>query len=265
MLKLHAQASAAAKSFIMKRMSETTITKPQGFETMALHAGQNVDSNTKARALPIYQTTSYVFDDTAHAARLFGLQEFGNIYTRIMNPTTDVLEQRLAALEGGTTALAAASGQAAETLAVLNLAGVGDEIISSTSLYGGTYNLFHYTLPKLGITVRFVDPSDPSDFEKAINGKTKLIYGESVGNPRLDVFPFDEVTKIAKANGLPIVIDNTFPTPYLMKPFDLGANVVVHSTTKFIGGHGTAIGGALIDGGNFDWGSGRFPGFTEPD
>ncbi len=246
-------------------MSEATTTRPHQFETLALHAGQNVDPGSKSRAVPIYQTTSYVFDDTAHAARLFALQEFGNIYTRIMNPTTDVLEQRLAALEGGTTAIATASGQAAETLAILNLAGSGDEIISATSLYGGTYNLFHYTLPKLGITVRFVDPSDPAGFAKAINAKTKLIFGESVGNPKLDVFPFDEVGKIAKDHGVPVVIDNTLPSPYLMKPLELGANIVVHSTTKFIGGHGTTIGGALIDGGNFDWGSGRFPGFTEPD
>jgi len=237
----------------------------KSFETLALHAGQSVDPTTKSRAVPIYQTTSYVFDDTAHAARLFGLQEFGNIYTRIMNPTTDVFENRIAQLEGGTTAVATASGQAAETLAITNIAGVGDEIISSTSLYGGTYNLFHYTLPKYGITVRFVDPSDPSSFEKAINDKTKLIFGESVGNPKLDTFPFAEVSAIAKAHGLPIVIDNTLPTPYLLKPFEHGANVIVHSATKFIGGHGTTIGGVVIDGGNFDWGSGRFPGFTEPD
>ncbi|HVT14194.1 MAG TPA: O-acetylhomoserine aminocarboxypropyltransferase/cysteine synthase [Fimbriimonadaceae bacterium] len=245
-------------------MSEATATK-QAFETLALHGGQNVDPATKSRAVPIYQTTSYVFDDSAHAARLFGLQEFGNIYTRIMNPTTDVLEQRLAALEGGTTAVATSSGQAAETLAITNIAQAGDEIVSSTSLYGGTYNLFHYTLPKYGITVRFVDPSDPGAFEKAITDKTKLIYGESVGNPKLDVFPFDEVSRIAKARGLPLIIDNTLPSPYLIKPLDLGANVVVHSTTKFIGGHGTAIGGVVIDGGNFDWGNGRFPGLTEPD
>lgn len=246
-------------------MSDTTTSKPRSFETLALHAGQNVDSASKSRAVPIYQTTSYVFDDTAHAARLFALQEFGNIYTRIMNPTTDVLEQRIAALEGGTAGLATSSGQAAETLAITTIAQGGDEIVSSTSLYGGTYNLFHYTLPKFGIKVRFVDPSDPSAFAKAINDKTKLIYGESVGNPRLDVFPFEEVSRIAKDHGLPIMIDNTFPTPYLLKPLDLGANIVVHSTTKFMGGHGTAIGGVVIDGGNFDWGSGRFPGFTEPD
>ncbi len=237
----------------------------QSFETLTLHAGQSVDPTTKSRAVPIYQTTSYVFDDTSHAARLFGLQEFGNIYTRIMNPTTDVFENRISQLEGGTHAVATASGQAAETLAITNIASAGDEIVASSSLYGGTYNLFHYTLPKYGITVRFADASDPSSFAKAINDKTKLIYGESVGNPRLDTFPFEEVSAIARANGLPLVIDNTLPTPYLLKPFEHGANVVVHSATKFIGGHGTAIGGVVIDGGNFDWGSGRFPGFTEPD
>jgi O-acetylhomoserine (thiol)-lyase len=238
---------------------------PKSFETLALHAGQTVDPTTKSRAVPIYQTTSYVFDDTAHAARLFGLQEFGNIYTRIMNPTTDVFETRIAQLEGGTTAVATASGQAAETLAITNLASAGDEIISSTSLYGGTYNLFHYTLPKYGIKVRFVDPSRPADFAAAINDKTKLIFGESVGNPKLDTFPFEEVSAIAKAHSVPLVIDNTLATPYLLKPFEHGANVIVHSATKFIGGHGTSIGGVVIDGGNFDWGSGRFPGFTEPD
>ena len=211
------------------------------FETLALHAGQTVDPTTKSRAVPIYQTTSYVFDDTSHAARLFGLQEFGNIYTRLMNPTTDVFEKRIAQLEGGTAAVATASGQAAEVLAITNIASAGDEIIASSSLYGGSYNLFHYTLPKYGITVRFVDPSDPSKFERAINEKTKLIYGESVGNPRLDTFPFEAVSEIAKRHGLPLVIDNTLPTPYLLKPFEHGANVVVHSATKFIGGHGTSI------------------------
>ena len=246
-------------------LNMSTEATKKSFETLALHAGQTVDPTTKSRAVPIYQTTSYVFDDTAHAARLFGLQEFGNIYTRIMNPTTDVFENRIAQLEGGTTAVATASGQAAETLAITTIAGVGDEIIASNSLYGGTYNLLHYTLPKFGITVRFVDPADPSQFAKAINEKTKLIFGESVGNPKLDTFPFDEVSAIAKVHGLPVVIDNTLPTPYLLKPFEHGANVIVHSATKFIGGHGTTIGGVVIDGGNFDWGSGRFPGFTEPD
>ena len=235
------------------------------FETLALHAGQTVDPTTKARAVPIYQTTSYVFDDTAHAARLFALQEFGNVYTRLMNPTTAVFEQRVAELEGGSHGLATASGQAAETLAITTIAEAGDEIVSATSLYGGTYNLFHYTLPKFGIKVRFVDPAKPEQFREAINDRTKLIFAESVGNPKLDTFPFHEVSAIAKEFKLPIVIDNTLPSPYLLKPLELGANIVVHSATKFIGGHGTSIGGIIIDGGNFDWGSGRFANFTEAD
>lgn len=239
---------------------------PRSFETLALHAGQSVDPTTKSRAVPIYQTTSYVFDDTAHAARLFGLQEFGNIYTRIMNPTTDVFEQRVASLEGGSHAVATASGQAAETLAITTIAEAGDEIIASSSLYGGTYNLFHYTLAKFGITVKFVNPSDPESFRRAITDRTKLIFGESVGNPKLDTFPFAEVSAIAKEAGVPIIIDNTLPSPYLLRPLDLGANIVVHSATKFIGGHGTSIGGVIVDGGNFDWGaSGRFKNFTEAD
>lgn len=246
-------------------MSEAPSRQPR-FETQALHAGQNVDPTTKSRAVPIYQTTSYVFDDTDHAARLFALKEFGNIYTRIMNPTTAVFEGRIAALEGGTHAVATASGQAAEVLAITNIAEAGDEIISSSSLYGGTYNLFHYTLPKYGIKVHFVDPGDPDNFRRAINEKTKLIYGETIGNPKLDTFPFEAVAKIGAEYHLPIVIDNTSATPFLVRPFDLGANVVVHSATKFIGGHGTAIGGVLIDGGNFDWGkSDRFKNFTSPD
>ena len=235
------------------------------FETLALHGGQTVDPTTKARAVPIYQTTSYVFDDTSHAARLFALQEFGNVYTRLMNPTTDVMEQRVAALEGGTHAVATGSGQAAETLAILNLAGQGDEVVTSNSLYGGTYNLFHYTLPKLGITVKFVDPSDPENFRRAVTDRTKAFFGESVGNPKLDTFPFDEVSAIGKSEGIPLIIDNTLPSPYLLNPIRHGANVVVHSLTKFLGGHGTSIGGIIVDGGNFDWGSGRFAGFTEPD
>lgn len=245
-------------------MSSSTDTKPS-FETLALHAGQNVDPTTKSRAVPIYQTTSYVFDDTSHAARLFGLQEFGNIYTRIMNPTTDVLEQRVAALEGGTAGLATASGQAAITLALTTIAESGDEIISSNSLYGGTYNLFHYTFPKWGIKVKFVDLADAAALEAAITDKTKAIYGETVGNPKLDTFPFEEVSAIAKKYGIPIVVDNTTPTPYLIQPLKHGANIVVHSATKFLGGHGTSIGGVIVDGGNFDWGSGRFANFTEPD
>ncbi len=234
-------------------------------ETIAVHGGQVPDPVTKSRAYPIYQTTSYVFDDTEHAARLFGLQEFGNIYTRIMNPTTDVLEKRLASLEGGVAALATASGQAAETLAILNAAEAGDEIISSASLYGGTYNLFHYTLPKLGITVKFVDPSKPEEFKKAITAKTRLIFAETLGNPRLDVLDFEAVSKIAHAEGLPLFIDNTLATPYLLRPFDHGADIVVHSTTKFIGGHGTSIGGIIIDSGKFAWNQGRHKMFTEAD
>jgi O-acetylhomoserine (thiol)-lyase len=234
-------------------------------ETIALHGGQKPDPATNARAVPIYQTTSYVFHDTAHAARLFGLQEFGNIYTRIMNPTTDVLEQRIAQLEGGTGALAVASGQAAETLALLNIANAGDEILSSASLYGGTYNLFHYTFPKMGIGVKFVDPSDPENFRKAITKKTKAIFAESIGNPKLDTLDNRAVADIAHGAGIPLVIDNTMPSPYLLRPFDHGADVIIHSTTKFIGGHGTSIGGVIVDSGKFNWGNGNFPQFTEPD
>jgi O-acetylhomoserine (thiol)-lyase len=234
-------------------------------ETIALHGGQKPDPSTNARAVPIYQTTSYVFHDTAHAARLFGLQEFGNIYTRIMNPTNDVLEQRIAQLEGGTGALAVSSGQAAETLALLNIANAGDEILSSASLYGGTYNLFHYTFPKMGIDVKFVDSSDPQNFRKAITKKTKAIFSESIGNPRLDTLDMRAVADIAHGAGIPLVIDNTMPSPILLRPFDHGADVVIHSTTKFIGGHGTSIGGIIVDSGKFDWGNGNFPQFTEPD
>jgi len=234
-------------------------------ETIALHGGQKPDPTTNARAVPIYQTTSYVFNDTAHAARLFGLQEFGNIYTRIMNPTTDVLEQRVAQLEGGSGAVAVASGQAAETLALLNIARAGDEIISSASLYGGTYNLFHYTFPKLGIDVKFVDPNEPANFRKALTKKTKAIFAETVGHPKLDTLDFAAVSKIAHGAGVPLVVDNTMPTPFLMRPFDHGADVIIHSTTKFIGGHGTSIGGVVVDSGKFDWGNGNFPDFTETD
>lgn len=233
--------------------------------TRTLHAGQKADPTTGACAVPIYQTTSYQFRDTEHAANLFGLKELGNIYTRIMNPTTDVLEQRLAALEGGTGALAHSSGQAAITAAILNIAGAGDHIVSVAQLYGGTYNLFHYTLPKLGIQVSFVDGDDPENFRKALKPNTKAFYGEGLGNPRLNIFPFAEVAKIAKEAGVPLIIDNTALSPYLNRPFEHGANIVVHSATKHIGGHGTSIGGIVVDGGNFDWGRGRFPGFTEPD
>jgi O-acetylhomoserine (thiol)-lyase len=234
-------------------------------ETLALHAGQVVDPTTNSRAVPLYQTTSYVFNDAEHAARLFGLQEFGNIYTRIMNPTTDVLEKRVAALEGGVGALATASGQAAETLAILNAAEAGDEVIASSSLYGGTYNLFHHTLPKLGITVKFVDGSDPENYRKAITAKTRLIFVESLGNPRLDVPDFEAIAKIAHSEGLPLFVDNTLPSPYLLNPIAHGADVVVHSLTKFLGGHGTSIGGIIVDSGKFNWGQGRHKGFTEAD
>jgi O-acetylhomoserine (thiol)-lyase len=234
-------------------------------ETIALHGGQKPDPSTNARAVPIYQTTSYVFHDTAHAARLFALQEFGNIYTRIMNPTTDVLEQRIAQLEGGTGALAVSSGQAAETLALLNIAHAEDEILSSASLYGGTYNLFHYTFPKMGIDVKFVDSTDPQNFRKSITKKTRAIFAESIGNPRLDTLDMRAVADIAHGAGIPLVIDNTMPSPFLLRPFDHGADIVIHSTTKFIGGHGTSIGGIIVDSGKFDWGNGNFPQFTEPD
>ena len=237
-----------------------------GFETLSLHAGQETaDSATNARAVPIYQTTSYVFDSPEHAADLFGLKQFGNIYTRIMNPTQDAFERRIAALEGGVGALATASGQSAETLAILNIAEAGDEIISSASLYGGTYNLFHYTLPKLGITVRFVDSRDPENFRPAINERTKAIFAETVGNPRLDTLDIQAVADIAHEHGIPLILDNTLPTPYLVQPFKHGCDIVIHSATKFIGGHGTAIGGVIVDSGKFDWTNGRFPSFTEPD
>jgi O-acetylhomoserine (thiol)-lyase len=238
-----------------------------GFETLSLHAGQETaDSATGARAVPIYQTSSFVFDSPEHAANLFALQQFGNIYTRIMNPTQDAFERRIAALEGGVGALATASGQAAETLAILNIAGAGDEIVTSSSLYGGTYNLFHYTFPKLGIQVRFVDGREPENFRAAITDRTKAFYAETVGNPRLDTLDISAVAAIAHENGLPLISDNTMPTPYLVQPIKHGADIVVHSATKFIGGHGTSIGGVIVDSGNFDWAaSGRFPGLVEPD
>jgi O-acetylhomoserine (thiol)-lyase len=237
----------------------------QGFETLALHAGQDVDPVTKSRAVPIYQTTSYVFESPEHAASLFGLQAFGNIYTRIMNPTTDVLEKRVAALEGGVGALAMASGQAAQTLAILNIANSGDEIVSTTSLYGGTYNLFAHTLPKMGIKVNFCEPT-PEGVRKAITPRTKLVYSETIGNPDLLTLDLDAVADVAHDAGVPLIIDNTLPTPYLVRPLEHGADIVVHSLTKFLGGHGTSIGGIIVDGGSFDWkASGKFPGFTEPD
>ncbi len=236
-----------------------------GFTTRQLHAGQRPDPTTGSRAVPIYQTTSYQFRDTAHAANLFALKELGNIYTRIMNPTTDVLEQRMASLEGGVGALAASSGHAAQTMAILTLCAAGDHIVSSSRLYGGTYNQFNYTFPRIGIDVTFVDPGDPANFEAAIRPNTKIIYGETLGNPDISVFPFEEVADIARRHAIPLMIDNTFATPYLCRPFEWGANIITHSTTKFLGGHGTTIGGIIVDGGNFDWRSGRFPNFTAPD
>ncbi|MDO8684206.1 MAG: homocysteine synthase [Armatimonadota bacterium] len=235
------------------------------FDTLALHAGQEPDPTTGARAVPIYQTTSYVFKSAEHAANLFALKEFGNIYSRIMNPTCDVLERRIAALEGGSGALATASGQAAETLTILNIAQAGDEIVSSSSLYGGTYNLFHHTLPKMGITGKFVDSSDPRNFAKAITPKTKLLFAEVVGNPKNDMLDIEAVAKIAHDAGVPLVIDNTVATPYLCRPFEWGADIVIHSLTKFLGGHGTSIGGVIVDSGKFNWGNGNFPAYTEPD
>lgn len=236
------------------------------FDTLQVHAGQSVDPATGARAVPIYQTTSYVFNSTEHAANLFALKESGNIYTRIMNPTTDVFEQRMAALEGGVGALAVSSGSAAITYAILNIAGSGDEIVSASTLYGGTYNLFSTTLPKLGIKTVFVDPDDPENFRKAINEKTKAVYIETVGNPGINLIDIEAVAKIAHENGLPLIVDNTFGTPYLIRPIEFGSDIVVHSATKFIGGHGTSIGGVIVDSGKFNWAeSGRFPGFTEPD
>ncbi|MCP3772613.1 homocysteine synthase [Paenibacillus sp. MZ04-78.2] len=235
-------------------------------ETLAVHAGQEIDPTTMSRAVPLYQTTSYGFRDTDHAADLFALKESGNIYTRIMNPTTDVFEKRVAALEGGAAALATASGQAAITYSILNIAGAGDEIVSSSTLYGGTYNLFANTLAKIGIKVHFVDASNPENFRKAITPKTKAVFAEAIGNPKGDVLDIAAVAAIAHENGVPLIIDNTFPSPYLCRPIEHGADIVVHSATKFIGGHGTSIGGIIIDGGRFDWkASGKFAGLTEPD
>jgi O-acetylhomoserine (thiol)-lyase len=242
-------------------MSETSF----GFNTLALHAGQEVDPTTLSRAVPIYQTSSYVFKSAEHAANLFGLKEFGNIYTRLMNPTTDVLEKRMAELDGGVAALAVASGQAASTYAVLNIASAGQNIISTNYLYGGTYNLFHYTLPKLGITVKFVDSSDPENIRKAIDENTRLVYSEAIGNPKCNVDDFEAIAKVAHDAGIPYIVDNTAATPYVFQPLKHGADIVVYSLTKFIGGHGTSIGGCVVDGGTFPWNNGKFPEFTEPD
>ena len=236
------------------------------FDTLALHAGQQPDPTTGSRAAPIYQTTSYVFRDTEHAGSLFALKEAGNIYTRIMNPTTGVFESRVAALEGGVGGLGLASGQSAIVLAILTLLRAGDEIVSSSKLYGGTYTVLSNTLPKWGINTHFVEPGDQDGFRRAINERTKLVFGETIGNPRGDVLDLEAIAAIAHETGLPFAIDNTFPTPYLCRPFEYGADIVIHSATKYIGGHGTSIGGVIVDSGHFDWaGSGRFPDLTEPD
>jgi O-acetylhomoserine (thiol)-lyase len=234
-------------------------------ETLALHAGQTIDTDTRSRAVPIYQTTSYVFKDTEHAANLFALKEFGNIYTRLMNPTTDVLEKRLAALEGGVGGLALSSGQSAIYVSIFNICGAGGHIVSSNSLYGGTVTLFGQTFSKLGIKVTFVDPGKPENFAKAIKKNTRLIYIESIGNPKNDILQYEKIADIAHKNGMPVICDNTVPTPILFRPIEYGIDIVVHSCTKFIGGHGTSIGGAIVDSGKFNWTNGRYPELTEPD
>lgn len=239
--------------------------KKKSFDTIALHGGQVPDPATNARAVPIYQTTSYVFNSAEHAANLFALREFGNIYSRIMNPTVEVLEKRLSELEGGTGALAVASGQAAITLAVLNITRSGQNIVSTSYLYGGTYNLFHYTFARFGIEVRFVDSQDPRNFERAIDENTRLLYTESIGNPKNNVDDFEEIARIAHSHGIPFFVDNTVTTPYLLRPIEYGADVVIHSLTKFIGGHGTSVGGAIVDSGRFNWNNGKFPEITDPD
>ena len=248
-------------------MSDTETTPAaQGFETLALHAGQESDPTTNARAVPIYQTTAYTFDSSDHAADLFGLREFGNIYTRIMNPTSDVFEKRVAALEGGVGALAFSSGSSAVTFSILNIAGAGDHVVSANSLYGGTYNLFVHTLPRFGLEIDLVDPLDPESFRRAIKPNTKLLYAETVGNPKLDTLDIDAVAAIAHEAGIPLIVDNTMATPDLVKPIAHGADIVVHSATKFIGGHGTSIGGVVVDAGRFDWSQNdKFPGLVEPD
>jgi O-acetylhomoserine (thiol)-lyase len=236
------------------------------FETLQVHAGQEVEPATKSRAVPIYQTTSYVFENSQDGADLFALKKFGNIYTRIMNPTTDVFEKRMAALEGGVGALAAASGSAAITYAVMNIAGAGDNIVAANTLYGGTYNLFVHTLPNYGITATLVNPDDVESFERAIDGRTKAVFVESLGNPNCNIVNFEKIAPIAHSRGVPLIVDNTFATPYLFRPFEHGADIVIHSATKFIGGHGTSIGGVIVDGGRFDWEkSDRFRKLVEPD
>lgn len=235
------------------------------FETLAVHGGQEPDPATGSRAVPIYQTTSYNFRNAEHGANLFALKEPGYIYSRIMNPTNDVLEKRIAALEGGVGALAFSSGHAAISSAIFNIAEAGDEIVSSSTLYGGTYNMFAYTLPRLGIQVKFVDAKDPESIRKAITPKTKAIYGEVIGNPKIDIFDTETVANIAHEAGIPLIIDSTFATPYLNRPFEFGADIVIHSATKFIGGHGTSMGGLVVDSGKFDWSNGKFPTLSEPD
>jgi O-acetylhomoserine (thiol)-lyase len=238
----------------------------KGFATRAIHAGHSPDAETSSRAVPLYQTTSYTFESSEYAADLFALRKFGNIYTRIMNPTADVLEKRIAALESGVGALAVSSGQAAETLALLTLAQAGDEIVSSTDLYGGTVSLFSQTFKKLGITVKFVAPDDLEGWEKAVTDRTQAFYTETIGNPKLNIVDIEAIAAIGRRHGIPLVVDSTVTTPYLMRPFEFGAAIVIHSATKFIGGHGTSIGGLIVDSGNFDWeGSGRFPAFVEPE
>jgi len=234
-------------------------------ETLALHAGQTVDSDTRSRAVPIYQTSSYVFKDSDHAANLFALKEFGNIYTRLMNPTNDVLEKRLAAMEGGVGGLALSSGQSAIYVSIFNICGAGGHIVSSNSLYGGTVTLFSQTFPKLGIEVTFADPKKPENFAKAIKKNTRLIYIETIGNPKNDILEYDKIADIAHKNGMPVICDNTVTTPILFRPIEWGVDIVVHSCTKFIGGHGTSIGGAIVDSGKFNWTNGRYPELTEPD
>ena len=235
-----------------------------GFDTLAIHAGQRPDPTTGARAMPIYQTTSYVFEDTDHAAELFALQRFGNIYTRIMNPTTAAFEERVASLEGGIGALAVSSGHAAQFIAIATLLGPGDHIVSSNALYGGTYTQFDVTLRRWGVDVTFVDPDDPENFRRAITDRTKVLYGETIGNPVCNVLDIAGVAAVAREAGVPLMIDNTFATPYLCRPIEHGADIVVHSATKFIGGHGTAIGGIIVESGRFDYTNGKFPGMTEP-
>ena len=248
----------------MGEQTMSKIDKKLKIETLALHGGQEADPTTGSRAVPIYQTTSYQFKNTEHAANLFGLKEFGNIYTRLQNPTTDVFEKRIALLEGGVGALAVSSGQSAITIALLNIAQAGDEIVSADNLYGGTYNLFHCTFPRLGVKVNFAKSNDLDAIQKAITPKTKAVYAESIGNPKLDVADLEGISKVAHKNGVPFVLDNTV-SPYLLRPFDHGVDIIVYSATKFIGGHGTSLGGLIVDSGKFDWTSGKFPLIAAPD